>query len=544
MHSFVQSDSSETRRRKPAAARRRGRRAPPKEPSAAPDFRAFLKLASGALDAIERLAWDARSIAHEAAKALEDGREQLHAAQLEASAYHRRFFRLQKTGWMLTQIAAAYRLFGVRAAFVSEARADALLASLHAKNAQRFYRTSVEQGGAFIKVGQLLSARMDLLPAPWVQELSKLQDAAPEVAFEHVRAAIERELERPLERLFAELDEQPLAAASIGQVHRALTHGDEVVAVKVQRPEIETLVAADLDLLELFLEAMRASLPEMDYETIVQEIRGSVRGELDYAEEAYVMQRMADFFASFEGVRVPRPFLELCSPSVLTATFMEGRKITVVLDELRARADEGDARAQAELSLLLGRLLEVYLRQILQLGLFQADPHPGNFLVTNEGELVLLDFGCSKELPRAAYLELVRTFLAGDRSRFAQQLHDLGFATRSGDPATLLVFADAMLGALSKAAASQRIEWPDREGMSRRLQELLRALEHDPVIQLPNEFVMLARVFGTLGGLFAHYRPDLDAVRHIFPVLTAALTQAPAQDRELEPEPTSSPNDS
>jgi ubiquinone biosynthesis protein len=515
--------------REPRASRSRRLHREPRA-RASSELRLWLSLADGVLGGIERLAWDLRAIVDAATETWDGSRDELRRLSDETGGVRAKLARLQKTGWMLTQVAAGYRLLGLRSAFVSKRRAQELRDELHARSARSFYETSAEQGGAFSKVGQLLSARADLLPAVWVQELSKLQDAAPSVPFEHVRATIEEELGALVTELFAELEPEPIAAASIGQVHRGLTHSDEVVAVKVQRPQIADLVAMDLDLLELCIDAMRSSLPPADYATIVEEVRSAIRGELDYAEEAHATQRMADFFAAIPGVLVPRPLPALCSPAVLTTTFMDGRKISVVLDELCARREAGDASAHAELSELLGRLLQVYLRQVLQAGLFQADPHPGNFLVTDDHQLVLLDFGCSKELSdatRRRYCALVRAFLARDKAKMTQLFAELGFVTRSGDPATLHAFTEALLGQLAKAATSKRIEWPDRDALMARVLELLRAQQDDPVVTLPAEFVMLARVFGTLGGFFAHYRPDIDYARHVLPVLATVLAQSP-----------------
>jgi ubiquinone biosynthesis protein len=295
---------------------------------------------------------------------------------------------------------------------------------------------------------------------------------------------------------------------------------------------VAALVDADLDLLELFVDAMRSTLPEIDHETIVREVRGAVRTELDYAVEAHVTARMARALADLPGVIVPEPVAGLCTPTVLTTRFVHGEKITTVLDRLRERAEAGDAGAQVALSELLGRLLALYLRQVLEHGIFQADPHPGNLLVTPEGELVLLDFGCSKEmLPqvRAGYLSTLRAFLAGDRERAGQQLEQLGFRTRSGRPDTLLTFCDALLGEIAQAAGGS-IRWPERGELLSRARGLAEALQSDPVTTLPPEFVMLGRVFGTLGGLFSHYRPDIDFTRHVLPVLGAALDQANTQE--------------
>jgi ubiquinone biosynthesis protein len=296
--------------------------------------------------------------------------------------------------------------------------------------------------------------------------------------------------------------------------------------VKVKRPGIAARVKMDLQMLETFVASLASSLPETDYETIIGEIRSAVLAELDYRAEAETTGKVSAFFASHEGIVVPEVVSELCSGEVLTTSFVPGRKITVVLEELAARAHDGDAQARGRISKILGTLLETYLRQILEAGIFQADPHPGNLLVTDDDELVLLDFGCAGRLSdetRHRYLELVQSFVLGDKERLARLFSEIGFVTKSGKPDTLHQFADALLGEIRGAVLGGGVRWPTREEAVARMSTLLGACESDPVVGLPKEFIMIARVFGTLGGQFAKYEPDIDVARHVMPVLGPAL---------------------
>jgi ubiquinone biosynthesis protein len=502
-------------------------RAPAQAPSAQSELRAALLVLDGVLKAIEELAWEGRAIADDAVAAFGAARrdldsfvEQTRSVQAESRRFQQRQARLTSTGWMLAKVVGSYRWFGIRSAFVSRATARRILGDLHEQNARRFYATSIEQCGAFLKIGQLLSARPDLLPEPWIRELSKLQDAAPAEPFESVRGIVEAELGGPVEQFFAEFDQQPIAAASIGQVHRALTLDGQEVAVKVQRPKIGELVEIDMALLTACLDAMSSMLPPSDYATIKREIVDMIRSELDYEQEASVMQRMANVFESMPGVRVPQPLPALCSKRVLTSSFEHGRKISIVLDELFERGDK-----QA-LSDLLGRLLEVYLVQVLRTGEFQADPHPGNFLVTEQSELVLLDFGCSKRLPeimRTGFGGLLSSFVTGDTANMATLFGQLGFMTQSGDTATLDVFARVLLQQFRLALTpGAEFRWPTRAEIVAQMAGVLEASRRDPVVRIPAEFVMLGRVFSTLGGLFSHYRPDIDWTGRVLPHVLAA----------------------
>ncbi len=476
-------------------------------------LRLWMRALDATLAAVEQTAWELRDVAGRIAR----GAEGLGSESREAA---RRLQRATATGWVLAKIATGYRLHLTRAAFTSKRSAAAALERLHARSAARFRELSEEHGGAFLKVGQMLSARPDLLPATWIAELSVLQDAAPRFSLAEVRETLEADLGRPLEELFASFHEEPVAAASIGQVHRAVTHDGEAVAVKVRRPGIEQLVEADLDLLERTVLSMRSSLPPADWETIAAEVKAAVRTELDYERERETMAALHAFFEGDPHVVVPRPIAALSSRRVLTASFVEGEKITRALDGLVA---EGEQERADE---LLGRLLGAYVRQVLEAGRFQADPHPGNLLVTDDGRVVLLDFGCARELPEASRRELLTIFeasLMNDRERMSGALFELGFRTRSGDPATLHAFADVMLEAFRGAAFGGGVEWPTREHALAQVTELMRAAEDDPVVRLPADFVMLGRVFATLGGLFHGYRPRLDLATHVLPAVTRAL---------------------
>ena len=252
-------------------------------------LKAWIAVVEGCIKAIEKTAWQGREIADQAitaCKAVTRGasavNEEMQLLADEARRWPARLKRLTKTGWMLTKVVTSYRLWGTRAAFLPGSMRDAALANLHKRNAKRFRDTSLEQGGAFLKIGQLLSSRPDLLPQAWVDELAVLQDQASPVAFADIAAVLEQEFNQPLDTLFAHVDPQPLAAASIGQVHRARLHDGREVAVKVQRPGLDEVVELDMTLLKVFMDAVKSALPPMDIDTIVNEIQRTVREELDY----------------------------------------------------------------------------------------------------------------------------------------------------------------------------------------------------------------------------------------------------------------------
>ena len=507
-------------------------------------LRAWLAVMEGTLKAIERTAWQGRELAQQALsawRAIESGAGDVagecQELAREAKRWPARLKRLSVTGWMLTRVVASYRLWGTRSAFLPSSMQEAALTALHRKNARRFRKTSLEQGGAFLKIGQILSSRPDLLPAAWVEELAQLQDQARPETFEAVRGVIEQEFGAPLEQLFEHFDPEPLAAASIGQVHKARLADGREVAVKIQRPGLDEVIELDMTLLKVFIDSVRGALPPMDFDTIIGEIQRTVRDELDYPGEADAMRRVRAQLAAQPAVTVPATVDSLCGRRVLTSEFVRGRKLTMVVDEHHQRGD------QEAVSGILHALLDAWFRQVLVGGVFQADPHPGNLMVDDDGRVVVLDFGCTMTLPEAyrrGYFRVLQAAIVGERTVIAETLAELGFATRSGRPDTLLAFTDALLDQIRVAmveTGAAGTQWPGPEALMEQVRALLIRMEDDPVEKIPAEFVMLARVFGTLGGLFLHYQPRLDIGRLVLRYLTMPETLGDTPRQAATPEP-------
>lgn len=250
------------------------------------------------------------------------------------------------------------------------------------------FRLALEElGTTFIKLGQILSTRADLLPPEYLVELSKLQDAAPQVAFDEIRQALIAEFGQSLENVFADFDEAPLAAASIGQAHAAVMMDGTEVVVKVRRPGVVEQVNEDLEILkELAATASRhwSFADRYDLVGLVEEFSQTLRSELDYIREAHSAERFAANFAADPGIHVPRVFWEATTARVLTLEHMRGIKI----NDLKGLDEQGTDRRR-----LAHYATNVVLKMVCEDGFFHADPHPGNFFIEPNGVIGLIDFG-------------------------------------------------------------------------------------------------------------------------------------------------------
>ncbi len=278
---------------------------------------------------------------------------------------------------------------------------------------QRLRHTLEDLGATYIKLGQLLSGRADLLPPDYIEEFSKLLDSAPPVAADEIRSVIESELGAPVDELFASFDDAPLASASIGQVHRAtLLDGQEIV-VKVQRPGIERVVEADLDLLlhqARFLENRSEMMRDYNLVAISSELARSLRQELDYQVEGRHAERLRNNLSRDSRFVVPRVFWNVTRRRVITLEYLEGIQVNEVS---RLRKAGYDLTSIAKLG------IEAYLKQIFVDGFYHADPHPANIMVVGE-RIGFVDFGTAgylthgqKEMLGDMFIQIIDEDAAG-----------------------------------------------------------------------------------------------------------------------------------
>ncbi len=263
-----------------------------------------------------------------------------------------------------------------------------------------------KMGPAYIKLGQLLSTRPDLLPEPHLKELRKLQDDVDPIDYETVQQIVEDELGIRISKAFKEFDKDPLASASIGQVHTAVLHSGKKVAVKIQRPNVRENFISDLDNLKDMADfAVKHFEDAKKYNVadLVEELRFTLLKELDYSAETQNLLIISNSLKEFRSLYVPKPILDYCSSKVLTLEFVNGKKVTKI-SALR--------RIENDLDVLVEDLIKGYLKQIIVDGTAHADPHPGNIYITQENILVLMDFGMVAQFPEQLQNQIIQLMLA------------------------------------------------------------------------------------------------------------------------------------
>lgn len=359
-------------------------------------------------------------------------------------------------------------------------------------------------GPTFIKLGQLLSTRSDLLPQPYLDALSRLQDQIEPFSFAQVEEIVSTELGVRLSKAFSDFDSEPLAAASLGQVHRAALRDGREVAVKVQRPDIRQTILDDLDAFEEMaglLDRHTDMGRRIGFQTLVQEFRRTLLRELDYRREAVNLVTLGQNLKEYPRIIIPQPVEDYSTSRVLTMTYVRGTKVTD-LSPL-ARIDL-DGRALAE------DLSRAYLDQILVDGFFHADPHPGNLLITPDGRLALLDLGMVARIDPRRQEQLLKLLLAitdgrgheaadvalqmgtilegHDEERFKREVADLVASARTAAAQQVQV-GRIVLAMVQKAAECGVRPVPELSTLGKamlHLDEVSRAL--DPEID-PNETV-------------------------------------------------------
>lgn len=372
----------------------------------------------------------------------------------------------------------------------------------HDRRAARLASAIASLGPTFIKLAQLLSSRADLVPDPYLAAIGTLQDRVPPFPGSVARQVIEDEVGRSLDSLFERFDEVPIAAASLGQVHRAWVDGRPLV-LKVLRPGVEEMVALDVDLSFRVLFWMNVLFPNHRVQGItnaVREFSVRVREEMDFRSEARNIERAREHFEGVKGVDVPRVLEEFTTRRVLVMEYHEGTKI----DQLRPRFASGDLRFDE----VMERITGVYLKMMMVDGFLHADPHPGNLLVTPEGNLVILDWGIALEVPRwtrKTVLEIALAIEEEDLDGMINGLYRLGMASPEVSRGEIREAGMEIMQTLERARSSTR------EKMQEIVQEIWDIFYTWPLL-LPRELVYFFRAAVLLEGIGFRYDPNFNGL--------------------------------
>jgi predicted unusual protein kinase regulating ubiquinone biosynthesis (AarF/ABC1/UbiB family) len=384
--------------------------------------------------------------------------------------------------------------------------------AFHEQRAARLVATIASLGPAFVKMAQIVGSRADLIPEPYLGALGTLHDQVPPVSAERIRTILESEYGQPVESLFEGFEWTPLAAASLGQVHRARYGGEDVV-VKVLRPGVERVMAADLRAAEsLFAFAERrwgqgaAAGHFRGLHNVLREFASRVWEEMDFRREAAYAQETRANFTGRVGVKVPRVIAPMVRQRAIVLEYMPGVRI----DRLQDRVAAGRLDAQE----LVRRVIELYMQMMLVDGLFHADPHPGNLLVQEDGTIVVLDFGMVVRVDRTLRRRLARTAFAGiqrDADTLIAGFYELGVLEPQADPLVARQLVDALL----EIAHTAQTTTIDRMQL---VAERVMATLYGFPVTLPSDLVYFARTAALIEGLGTRYDARFNAVTFAAPV--------------------------
>lgn len=388
--------------------------------------------------------------------------------------------------------------------------AEEKMAAKHRRRAVQFRETAVRLGGVLIKLGQFAGSRVDIMPEAYIQELAKLQDEVPPEDYFAVKQLIEEDFGRPLEDVYASFNPEPIAAASLAQVHEAYLSDGAKVAVKVQRPGIERLIDIDLATFTYLMEGLRrfTSVGErFDITGLVEEFQKVLGEELDLAREADSARRFAADFRGRSDVRVPAIFAEYSTDRVITMEYMEGVKINDYAGLDAAGIDRQE---------LARRLVSIYISQFLETGFFHADPHPGNLFVTPGPVITFLDFGMMGEITetdRRRFIDAVVAIVQKDPDELIAAAVDLKFVRPGANKMPLRNALTWLFDRYSGISTAKAIS-PDSLDA---IQEDIRAIMRDNPFTVPVHFAYVGKAFATMIGLLAGLDENFDIINEAKP---------------------------
>lgn len=379
---------------------------------------------------------------------------------------------------------------------------------------RKFRETLFELEGLLIKIGQILSTRSDLLPKAFVREIEELTDQVPPSEWQEIEQILQKEWGPSYKHSFRSIEKRAIASASIGEVYKAVLHDGTEMAIKVKRPHIDSIVATDFRILRIVLWFVEHFVPIpkgfIHFKVLYQEVKEVIERELDYTKEQNTLQLFKERFKDMDAVKIPAVYPELSTGNVLVMEWVEGVRLTNIkeLEHLQINRKE---TAQ--------RLLQIFLPQWLEPGIFHADPHPGNLLLAKDGKIILLDFGMIGSISKkdASYFQgLIESYLAKNYAKAADCLFHLGFLLPGADTRMI----EKMIAELFEMQPEQFSE-VDLLALQKEMNQMIRALP----IQVPTRFVFLGRSFAAIEGIILQLVPEEDLVELSKPVFLKWLSK-------------------
>ncbi len=421
-------------------------------------------------------------------------------------------------------ITSGYFVYFLCSFFISKERGRLWKNRLHRKNALKFKNTTLALKGLLIKVGQFMSARVDILPEAYTDVLSLLQDQVPPADFDEIKSRLTKELGAPPEAVFETFDVVPIASASLGQVHRATLRRTSLlasepgsseqktsdnesfeflsVAVKVQYPGIEAIVKTDLEAIRLIVSVLQRFFRNIRFDVLMDEFSRIVQQELNYIMEGRQAEQFHQNFESDERIVVPKVIWSHTTSRVLTLEFVDGIKISLIDQIEKAGIDKGEVATL---------LVESYMKQILKHRFFHGDPHPGNLFVQKGPRLVFVDFGLMQSINIKMHQGMQRMIIAiidRDIPAISGALLDLGFISRTekmeGIEKTVCFFMDRYRDLPPRSYQEITI--------SQIAEDFSILFKIYPGLQIPNHFILVGRTAGMLNGLCSQLAPDLNII--------------------------------
>jgi len=443
-----------------------------------------------------------------------------------ANPFVRRFRLIRAYGVTGTVLMSylTHRIAGVVRGPDWKARA---LPALHRRNARRVMRLILDLKGLFIKVGQLISILTNVLPEVFRHELEGLQDRVPPVPLEEINDRIRTEWGKDPSDLFASFEPEPLASASLAQVHEARLHDGRRVAVKVQYRDIETTAEMDLRTIRRLLSFVGTIIRLRGLTDQYRQLEAMIRDELDFEAEARHIEAIAANFDDVPGVAFPDVVHDRSTRRVLTTEFIDGTKVS----DLTALKDLGvDREALAE------RIVAAYCRMIFSDGFYHADPHPGNLIVRPDGALVFIDFGAVARLSpgmKAGIPQFLMGLLRRDQERIMKAFRQMGLTAKNGHDETIARLIDYVHEHVVSDLSLEDWQLKDLDAaslMQKKVEMIfdLRKLdiafrELTDTFQVPKDLILLARTTVLLMGLCTHLSPEMNPVRVIRPYIEEAV---------------------